>query len=96
MNQRIWTYSQKRKNYDLAFVWSAHENSLPIIDDLAVFCAKHGILFSIHEPFSRITRKRVYRKRYPNLANIITHNGRLCPRNINIIYNKSWINLKTA
>ena len=88
--------SEGPKEYDLSFVGSAHDNRLPILEEVARFCAGAGFRFGVFgpfKPFAGFIRGRACRHRFPHLARALVRNRKLTPAEVNEVYNISTINL---
>lgn len=84
------------KLYDLTFVGNGHENRLPILDRIALISEQYPWNFAVFGKFQWFLssrRGRLYRRKYPHLAECIKINRIMNPLEINRIYNQSRLNL---
>jgi len=92
-DEEIYHKQKVDKIYDVTFVGAGHKERYEPLDIISKACKSMGMKFSVFGPFTLFKKNSSYREKYPFLYKSLVYNGRLSPKEINKIYNKSWINI---
>jgi len=92
-DEEIYFKMDEEKIYEISFVGAGHKERYEILNFIAEGCRYMGKKLNVFGPFSLFKKDPSYKKRYPFLYESLVYNGRLSPKEVNRIYNQSWINL---
>lgn len=92
-DEEIYFKTNEERRYEVSFVGSGHRERYEILNFIAEGCKYIGKKLNVFGPFSLFKKDPSHKKSYPFLYESLVYNRRLSPKEINRIYNQSWINL---